>query len=443
MARRFIPNAHHIAERPLQPFLNWEPEAEETIRRKMTSLAKHNEPGSIIFTGGGAYDHTIPSVVEPLSMQANLVTSYTQYQAELTQGYLLALIEYQTMISQLTGMEMAVGSHYDAATALSEAALMAIRIGKEKKTTVLVSGGVSPLYRETMETILVRGLGLTIQTLPLNEKGQTDLDSLPELLEGGNVACLIVQQPNYFGVLEDCDGVSDTLHAKDALLILSCYPIALGMIKTPGAYGADIATGELQSLGLPLSFGGPYAGYFCTKLKYIRETPGRIVAESIDMERSRAYTLALGPREQHIRRFKATSNICSNQAHCTLRVAITLATWGQSGITEIATQCHAKAVYLALKIKAMPHFKLVYPDADFFNEFLVEGPMPIEKYADTLEGIRILYGAPILVNNDRQFMIAVTEKHTREDLDLLALALDRVNHVFQINNRYDGDRDNG
>lgn len=433
MGHPYLPNGT-TKEAPSVPSLDFAAQSEEEVRRSIHEWAARNDCGAINFMGGGAYDHSIPSAVEMLSMQRNFLTSYTQYQAEVNQGYLQALIEYQTMIAQLTDMEMAVGSHYDGATALAEAALMAVRIAHEKKNgsreVILVSEGVSPLYRRVLATIAEKGLGLTIKTLPLDVNGHTGFHLLPRELAHNDVACVIVQQPNFYGIIEMLEGVANAAHEGGALLIQSSYPIALGILKTPGEEGADIATGELQPLGLPLSYGGPYAGYLATKKEFLRQTPGRIVAESVDLEGSRAFTLAFGPREQHIRRFRATSNICSNQAHCTLRVVITLSLWGPDGLKMLAEHCYAKTQYVARAVRNMRHFRLVYPHSHFFNELLVEGPLTTTELANELGNIRVLTSERAQLG-DRRFMIAVTEKRTKAELDKLIGSLCTIDRTYE------------
>lgn len=412
--------------------LTFVPFSEIELRRHFKKLAAKNKAADFLcFAGGGAYDHYIPSVVDYLSSRSEFMTSYTQYQPEPSQGMLQAFFEFQTMMSELLGMEVVNTSMYDGASALAEAALMAVRLKQEKKRRILISSTVNPLYKKVLETYLVRGAGLALEYLPQGEDGRTDLEMVRNLHSENDVAAVILQVPNFFGIVEDMRWLAEEVNAKDSVFILSCNPISLGVLKSPGELGADIATGEMQPLGIPLGFGGPYAGFFATKKEYVRQMPGRLVGETVDEDGKRAFCLTLSTREQHIRRYKATSNICTNQALMSLRAAIYLAAMGESGIREVAVQSASKAHYLAEKINALEHFRLRY-DAPFLNEFLVETDLPVMKVRKHLEsrGILVLFGRPRSTPLPRNaFLVAVTEKRSLEELDYFIASLKELENA--------------
>lgn len=417
MVSRYIPN-HHLAGKTETPFLEFAPFTEAQLLRHFERLAGLNQPGEVIFAGGGAYDHTIPLVADLASSLRNLLTSYTQYQPELTQGYLQILFAYQTMIAELTGMDFAVNSLYEGGTALAEAALMALRIGGKEKRAILIPETLNPLYREVLETYLVSGAGITLRTIPKTDNGVTDWSQLPEMLRANDVAAVVAQQPNFFGCAENLYEVGGATHKYGALLIVSQYPVSMGMLKPPGEIRADIAVGELQSLGLPLSWGGPYAGYLATRLPFIDQAPGRLVEETRDVEGKRAYVLTQTKREQHIRRKRATSNICSNQALATARVVATLAAWGNR-FAKIAERCYDNAHYLADRITSIDGFALRYPNTPYFNEFVIATSRPgIPEWLHE-SGFRVL----TKFQEPGCFMVAVTEKHSRKDFDRCVAAL--------------------
>ena len=417
MVSRYIPN-HHLAGKTDVPLLDFQPFTEQELVRHFTALAKLNNPGEVVLIGGGAYDHSIPMVADLASALRNLLTSYTQYQPELTQGYLQILFAYQTMIAQLTGVDFAVNSLYEGGTALAEAALMSIRIGGKEKRVVLIPETLNPLYKEVLETYLVSGAELLLRTIPKTDGGVTDWSALPEMLRANDVASVVAQQPNFVGGVEDLGMIADIAHEHGALLIVSQYPISLGMLKSPGEIGADIAVGELQSLGLPLSFGGPYAGYLTTRLTFIDQAPGRLVEETKDVEGKRAYVLAQTKREQHIRRKRATSNICSNQALATARVVATLAAWGNR-FTAIARRCYDNAHYLGEELASIEGFRLRYPDTPFFNEFVVATDRPGIPELLRKNGFRVL----TRFQEPGCFTVATTEKHSKDDLDRFVAVL--------------------
>lgn len=410
--------------------LPFPPFSEMELRRKFKTLAAKNRSIDFIsFLGGGAYDHYIPCVVDNLSSRTEFLTSYTQYQPEIMQGMLEALFGFQTMLSELLQMEVVNSSMYDAASALAEAILMAVRITGKRKA--LLSDGIHPFYKKVVETYVTRGAELEVEYLSLNQDGKTDLTSLNAMPEKNDIACIVIQNPNFFGVIEESQDTAVKTHSVNSLFVMSCYPIALAILKTPGELDADIAVGELQSLGIPLSFGGPYAGFFAAKKRYVRQMPGRLVGETVDADGNKAYCLTLSTREQHIRRYSATSNICTNQALCALRTAIYLTAMGVGGICEVAIQSSSKAHYLANRINTLDHFKLHFP-SQFFNEFLVSTDIPLKGVNEALLKKEVIalfdfdfrFGFP-----DGTFLIAVTEQKTKQDLDHFFETLQEVDHA--------------
>jgi glycine dehydrogenase subunit 1 len=428
---RAIPSG--VAKIPRGSSMRFGPLSEIELRRHFKKLALKNRAADFLcFLGGGAYDHYIPSIVDSLSSRSEFMTSYTQYQPELSQGTLQALFEYQTMMAELLHMEVVNTSMYEGASALAEAALMAVRLTDGKKNRVLVSSAVNPLYKNVLETYLVRGAGLLLEYLPQKEDGTTDMAMVENLATENDIACVVLQNPNFFGVIENLEGKADIIHSKGALFVLSVNPISLGALKSPGELDCDIATGEAQPLGIPLGFGGPYTGFFATKKAYLRQMPGRLVGETIDSEGKRAYCLTLSTREQHIRRYNATSNICTNQALMSLRAAIYLATMGEKGIREVASQSASKAHYVAQKVNGMKYFRLRYNTVPFFNEFLVETDLPAMKVRKHFEqkGILVLFGRPRSTPLPRNtFLVAVTEKRSREELDYFIASLKELDHA--------------
>lgn len=406
--------------------LLFKPFSEMELRRHFQELTRQNPAKDFIcFLGMGAYDHYIPSVVDALSSRSEFTTSYTQYQPELSQGYLQALFEFQTMICSLTGMDIANTSMYDGASALAEAVLMAARITGKNET--LVSGGIHPFAEKTLRSYVSGGANLVIRNLPLNLNGQTDFSYLGEISEKSNFACLVVQTPNFYGIIEDLERVAAWAHDRKILFIISCNPISLGILKTPGELGADIAVGEGQPLGIPLSFGGPYFGFFAAKKEYVRQMPGRLVGETIDRSGQRAFCLTLSTREQHIRRYNATSNICTNQALCALRAAIYMTAMGADGICRVAQSSFDKAHYLADRIASLRTFRLAF-SSPFFNEFLVKltAGSGLARVKEKLLEAKILVGfgrSFSLKLEDDSFLVAVTEQRTRGEMDYLVRVL--------------------
>lgn len=375
------------------------------------------------YLGGGAYDHFIPSVVDHLVGRGEFYTSYTPYQAEASQGMLQIIFEYQTMIAELTGMDVANASLYDGSSSCAEAALMALAI-QEGRRKILVSKTVHPSYRRVLQTYL-SAQSVEILEIPYDPlNGRTDLQALDRLLTE-EVACCLVQNPNFFGVVEEMAEIGEKLRAKGVLFISIVYPISLGLLAPPGEYGADIACGEGQSLGNPLFFGGPYLGFFATRKEFIRKVPGRIVGQTEDMQGKRGFVLTLQTREQHIRRERATSNICTNEGLCALAAAVYLATVGKSGIQDIADQNLQKSHYLANRISKLHGFHLKFR-APFFNEFVVElqkGFSLLERRLLQRKILGPLSLQPFYPELRNSALFCVTEIKTKKMLDELVKVL--------------------
>ena len=363
------------------------------------------------FAGFGVYDHYMPSVIPSLLQRSEFLTSYTPYQAEISQGTLHYIFEYQSMMAELTGMDISNASMYDGTTAAAEAMMMAVAAGK-KVNKVLVSAGLNPKTREVLDTYALHQ-GIELVTISLKD-GVTDLNDLKARLAEGGVAGVMVQQPNVFGIVEDLTGFAEACHEQKALFIMDCVAADLAILKTPGEWGADIAVGDGQSLGIPMQFGGPYVGYMCCTEKLIRKMPGRIVGMTKDNRDQRAFVLTLQAREQHIRRQKATSNICSNQSLMALFVTIYMSLMGKQGLKEAAQLSYAGAHYLCDELLKTGRFSLVY-DRPFFNEFYVK----YDGDADTLYQRFIEAGILGGVRYEDGCLFAVTEKRTKEEIDNL------------------------
>ena len=385
--------------------------SELEVRQAFQLLGSKNRQ-LVCFAGMGAYDHYTPSVIPNLLSRSEFLTSYTPYQAEISQGTLHYIFEYQSMMAELTGMDVSNASMYDGATATAEAMMMAVAAGK-KADKVLVSAGLNPRTREVLDTYALHQ-GIELVTIPLTD-GTTDLSTLNSQLSTlSGVAGVIVQQPNVYGIVEDFTGFADACHEHKALLVMDSVAADLAVLKTPGEWGADIAVGDGQSLGIPLSFGGPYVGYMCCTEKLIRKMPGRIVGKTVDNRGQRAFVLTLQAREQHIRRQKATSNICSNQSLMALFVTMYMALMGREGVKDAAERSYAAAHYLCDELQKTGRFQLVY-QKPFFNEFYVKYDGDVntlyQRFIDAgmLGGIRLEEG----------ILFAVTEKRTKEEIDNL------------------------
>lgn len=398
--------------------------SEAELMTVLRNLAEQNAKVSDwdCFLGGGAYNHFIPAVVDHLVSRSEFYTAYTPYQPEISQGTLQAIFEFQTMICQLTGMDVANASMYDGASACAEAALLALRTGR-KRDKVLLSAALHPQYRATVATYC-RYLDVELIDVP-TAAGVTDARQLIALLDD-RVAAVIVGYPNYFGQIEDLQSLADAAHAAGAKLIAAvAEPLALGLFKSPGELGADVVVGEGQSFGIPLSFGGPGIGFFAVRQKDMRALPGRLVGETVDQDGKRGFVLTLATREQHIRREKATSNICSNQGMCTLMVGIFLALHGKQGLRKLAELNYAKAAYAKQQIADLAGFELAFP-GESFNEFVVRCDEPIAELQQRLEREGILPGVALAADYPELadgLLICVTEQNSREQIDRLVTAL--------------------
>ena len=394
-----------------------EPLSEPEVVKKLGEMAAKNRDTdfNVSFIGAGSYDHFIPAVVDFLISRSEFYTAYTPYQPEVAQGTLQSIYEYQSMICHLMDMEVANASMYDGATALAEAAIMAVN--KTRRNRILVSELINANSLKVIETYLGTR-NIEIRYLP-ESAGITDLSSLETLLDD-QVAALLIQSPNFFGNIEDLNGIADKLHANKSLMIMSVNPVSLALLKTPGEFDADIAVAEGQALGIHQSLGGPFLGVFTAKKDLIRSMPGRIVGETVDIEGKRGYVLVLQTREQHIRREKATSNICTNQGLMALAATIYMSLMGKTGLRQAARLSLDNAHNLAGKINSLPNFSLSYPDRPFFNEFLVETPAPAADIVAAALKENIFAGldmGTIRKEWKRRLLIAVTEKRNQQEID--------------------------
>lgn len=400
--------------------------SELEVEKHITKLSSENKSINDLtcFLGAGAYDHYIPSIVDHIISRSEFYTSYTPYQAEISQGTLQYIFEYQTLISRLTGMDVSNASLYDGGSAIGEASIMAVNISRKEE--IIVSKTVHPESRKVLKTY-AHTQGFKVIEIDESD-GVTNLEQLEENINK-NTAAVIVQSPNFFGIIEDIKSIEEMVHkVKKTMLIVSTDPISLGILKSPGELGADIVVGEGQSLGIPLSYGGPYLGFIATKKKHMRKLPGRIVGESTDVDGKRAFVLTLQAREQHIRRDKATSNICTNQGLNVLASVVYMVTLGKKGLKEVATQSIAKAHYAYDKMIATGKYKPLF-NKPFFKEFAITSNMPGEKINDELLKENIL-GGFILDENYPQYengiLYCVTEKRNKEEIDKLVSVLEGI-----------------
>ena len=407
-----------------------EPRGEMELERELTGLARRNAGSSsrICFQGGGVYDHFVPAVVDEIAGRGEFYTAYTPYQAEASQGSLQAFFEYQTLICQLTGMDVSNASLYEGGTAVSEAAFMAMRVtGRHEKVVVL--GSVQPEYRQVLQTY-VSNLPCAVTIVP-TPAGTADLDAVAKALDE-RTACLVVQHPNFFGCLEQARELTELAHRVGALSIVSFDPISLGLLKRPGDYGADIAVAEGQPLGIPMQYGGPFLGILACREQFVRKMPGRLIGQTTDRNGRPCFVLNLQAREQHIRREKATSNICTNQGLLALRATVYLAALGKHGLREAAELCLQKAHYAAEKLCALDGVELMF-DRPFFKEFAIRVTGDVSELlrkarragfdpGPSLNGLAGMKQSGV-VRPDQGLLIAVTEKRTREEIDRLAAVL--------------------
>jgi glycine dehydrogenase subunit 1 len=400
--------------------------AEMDLVREMKTLAAMNADAEsyACFLGGGSYDHFIPTVINHMISRGEFFTAYTPYQPEASQGTLRTIYEYQTMMAELTGMDVANASIYDGGSSLAEAVLMAANV--TGRTEIVLAAGVNPLYRNVTVTYC-QGPGFKLRTAPAPD-GVVDLDAARTLVDAKKTAALVIQTPNFYGCLEDVAAAAEIAHAAGALLIVAADPVNLGVLEAPGRLGADIVVGEGQGLGVPLSYGGPNLGVFAAKKELVRRMPGRLVGATVDLEGARGFVLTLQTREQHIRRAKATSNICTNVALCALTATIYIATLGKQGLVDVGELSAAKAHYAAERLAAIPGVSLRFA-APFFKEFTLKLPASPDRVVGKLLKQKILAGVP-LKRFDRNLgeclLVAVTEKRTRAEIDQLADALTKA-----------------
>jgi glycine dehydrogenase subunit 1 len=400
---------HKTALNLPEPLTEWEAnDLNDTLSHSMAV-----SPEFKVFIGAGSYEHYIPATVSSLVGRSEFVTSYTPYQPEMSQGTLHGIFEYQTLTARLLGMEVANASLYDGASALAEALLMSVRTTRRKK--VAVSTLIHPLYRRVVQTYF-GPTGFELVELPYLRNGRTDLSKLDKI---DDLAAVAVQSPNFFGCIEDLQHIGERAHEKEAFFVTAfTEPLAYGLLKNPGSQGADIACGEGQSLGIPQSFGGPGLGMFASKMQYVRNMPGRLVGETVDMDGKRGFVLTLATREQHIRREKATSNICTNNSLCALTAATYMASVGRTGIQELSGLNHDKCEYLKSELKKAG-FEMAF-DSPTFNEFVVKFPTGFETTYKRLREKKIVAGlslAPYYPELTGHYLLCVTETRTRDEMD--------------------------
>ncbi len=399
--------------------------SESEVRKVLGTLVGMNRHAGdhVSFLGAGVYDHYIPAIIDSLISRSEFYTAYTPYQAEVSQGTLQTIFEYQSVIAELTSMDVSNASMYDGGSALAEACHMACTI--KNKSKIVLADLIHPSYQKITRTY-THECGVKIVQCPAKD-GLTDIGALKDLVDT-DTSCVCVQQPNFYGYLESVDEIEKVAHEKGALLVSVVDPISLGVIKPPGEYNADIAVGEGQALGIPQGFGGPLLGIFASRMDFIRYMPGRIVGQTTDVEGRRGFVLTLQTREQHIRREKATSNICTNEALMALCALIYLCTLGKQGIIDVGNLCMSKSHYLRDKLKDVKGVKIAYEN-EFFKEFLVETEKPATEIMEKLLDHKIFGGVPMSLFDEKkqnQFLVAVTEKRTKEEMDLFADCLSRI-----------------
>lgn len=392
----------------------------EIVERMEEAAAENAGAACIAFLGGGAYRHFIPKAIGALISRSDFATAYTPYQPEVSQGTLQAIYEFQSLIANLTGLEVANAGMYDGATALAEAALMACRITRKEK--VLVPTSVNPDYLRVLRTY-ASGADIEVGIIPTRE-GQVDLEALRAALDD-SVSAVFIQHPNFYGILEPVDDIRAIVQAFPAILGAVSYPISLGLLKSPGAWGAEIAVGDLQPLGIPLSFGGPYSGYIAARQKHVRQLPGRLVGRTQDIQGKNGFVLTLQTREQHIRRAKATSNICTNQALCALAAAIYLSLMGPAGLRRVAKLSVRNAHRLYERLRKIEGVRLAY-DRPYFNEFMLETPLPAADFVQTAKSHGLLPGIVVPVDDRHPkggLLVCATEMTRESDIERYARVL--------------------
>ena len=421
-----VPAAHRFPELALPPAMT-----EMEILAELQALAWANDTARelICFLGAGAYNHYIPAAVDAILRRGEFYTAYTPYQPEISQGTLQAIFEYQSLIAGLTGMEVCNASHYDGATAVAEAVNMAHHHFRGKRPKVVLSPGVNPQYRDTVRTYTQDS-----DVVLVGDQGEVDPTANPQTLLpllDDTTSLVVVQYPDFFGRVFDYTDLAKAVHQAGGLLCVAVNPLALGLLKPPGEFGADIVTGEGQPLGIPLSYGGPYLGLFATRQEYVRRMAGRLVGETVDNRGQRAYVLTLTAREQHIRRERATSNICTNQGLMVLAATVYLSLLGKHGLRQVAELCYHKAHYAALRIASLRGYSL-WSNEPFFNEFALRCPRPIDEVNDFLLDQGILGGYALgrdYPDFEKVMLLAVTEMNSKEDIDALVDVLREVSHA--------------
>jgi len=381
----------------------------------MEAISLKNKVFPYIFRGAGAYNHYIPAIVKSVSTKEEFLTAYTPYQAEISQGLLQSIFEYQTMICELTGMDVSNASVYDGASAAAEAVAM---FRDKKRTKALISGAVNPMVISTVQTYC-NGSGIELEVIPVKD-GMTDIDALNALIDD-SVSSVYMQQPNYYGIIEDASVIGEIAHAAGAKYIMGVNPIAVTVLKTPAECGADAAVGEGQPLGMPIAFGGPYLGFMAATKSVMRKLPGRIVGETTDVDGKRAYVLTLQAREQHIRREKASSNICSNQALCALTASVFMTALGADGIVKMAKHCLSKAHYAAKEMCGIKGVDMKF-GGEFFHEFVTTSPVNTNILMAKLEEKGILGGYPV----EDGILWCVTEMNSKSQIDTLVSVMKGV-----------------
>ncbi len=397
--------------------------SEFEVDEQLRLMAERNYSHLTCFLGGGFYDHFIPAAVDAIAGRSEFYTAYTPYQPEMSQGTLQAIYEYQTQICRLTGMDVANASVYDGGTALYEACQMALHA--TGRSRIVMDSGVNPVYRKMLYSYTAN-LSIAFAEVPVTH-GQSDRARLFETLDD-QTAAVILQNPNFFGVIDNHRDIVEHCHQRGILVIQSVYPVALALLNTPGETGVDIATGEGQSLGIPLGFGGPYLGFIATRRELVRRMPGRLVGRTVDREGREAFVLTLQAREQHIRREKATSNICSNEALCALRAHLYLSLVGRQGLRRVASLCHAKAAYARQRFQSIPGVS-VMETSPTFNEFTIRLPTDAGDVAGQLVERGIAPGLPLgrfYPGMDDYLLVAVTEKRTKHEIGMYAEHLEAV-----------------
>jgi len=411
-----VPSSHRFPKLDLP-----KPMSEMEVMAEMLSISDANDHAQdfAVFRGAGAYHHFIPSAVNHMLLRGEFYTAYTPYQPEISQGTLQSIFEYQSMMCALTGMDAANASHYDGATSLAEAVTVAMEVTRNKRKKIILSHAINPQYREVVRTYH-QGRDIRL----VGDRGRGDIAELMDMLDE-NTAMLAVQYPNFFGQIDDYTALADAVHEVGALLVFVVNPMALSLFKSPGELGADIVVGEGQPMGIPLSYGGPYLGFFAIKQKYVRKIAGRIIGETLDSDGKRAYVMTLRPREQDIKRERATSNICTNQGLMALAASVYMALMGKNGLQKVGKLNYNKSHYAAQEIDKLDGYK-VDMSKPFFNEFIISCPHPIAKVNAALLEQGIIGGYDLgqdYSHLENHMLLCVTEVNTKDEIDVLVATL--------------------